>query len=332
MAATLKDIAQHMNLSVATVSRALNNKGRISKETTQRIMQVAEEMGYKPNESARALKTNRSSTIGVIIPDSKNIFYSKMLKSIDQVLLNKGYSIIFCDSDEKIEREQEYFELLKSKSVSGMIIVTAGKTDIYNEEKSLSNIVFVDNIPSISRPFSFVAINNVKAAYELTQLVIDYGHKDICMICADLSETTGYDRLQGFKECLIDNKLTFSNKCIIKGTFQYQTGYSAGDQILAMKKKPTAIFAQNNMQAYGVIKRLREADVRIPEDISVVCFDAIDETGLMSPKLTCVMQPVEEIGRQAVMGILDGIKNENQAMKQIELDYEIFIGNSLVRI
>lgn len=332
MAATLKDIAQHMNLSVATVSRALNSKGRISKETTERIMQVATEMGYVPNESARALKTNRSSTIGVIIPDLKNIFYAKMLKSIDQVLLEKGYSIIFCDSDEKIEREQEYFELLKSKSVSGIIIVTAGKTDIYNEEESLNNIVFVDNIPSINRPFSYVAVNNVKASYELTQLVIDYGHKDICMICADLSETTGFDRLEGFKECLADNSIPYTEECIIRGTFQYQTGYSAGEQILARKKRPTAIFAQNNMQAYGVIKRLREANLRIPEDISVVCFDAIDETGLMSPRLTCVMQPVEEIGRQAVLNILNGINNENQKMKQIELDYSIFIGNSLSKI
>jgi len=331
MSSTLKDIATYLNVSVSTVSRALNNKGRVSDETCEKIFSVAESLNYRPNESARTLKMKRSSTIGVIIPDATNSFYSKMLKSIDEALWEKGYSIIFCDSDEKIERETEYFELLKSKNVSGMIIVTAGRNDIYESEKSLSNIVFVDNIPTISKPFSSVSIDNMKAAYELTQMVIDYGHTDIVMVCADLSETTGFDRLEGFKKCMYDNGLNCDEESIYKGAFRYRTGYEASKIILERKKRPTAIFAQNNVQAYGVIKGLQENGVKVPDDISVVCFDAIDETGLMCPKLTCIIQPVEEIGREAVSRIMKNLREEHgkYSVERINLDYEIVVGNSL---
>jgi len=334
MSVTLKDLAKYLNLSPATVSRALNNKGRISQETRKRVIAAAQTHHYRPNDTARALKTNRSSTIGVIIPDATNIFYSIMLKSIDQVLLEKGFSTIFCDSDENIERETEYFNILKSKHVSSMIIVTAGKNDIYSNESSLANIVFVDNIPSIKREFSYVSIDNVKAAYELTQLVIDYGHRDIAVVCADLSETTSYDRLEGFKQCVKDNGLEHNLNNVHPGSFRYQCGYDAAKKILQKKSRPTAIYAQNNMQAYGVIKALREAALIVPDDISVVCFDAIDETGLMSPKLTCVMQPVEEIGRKAVSSIMRNINGEQQNVEfsATVLDYTIFMGDSLKRI
>lgn len=331
---TLKDIAEYLNLSPSTVSRVLNGKGRIGKETSEKVFEAAKKFNYRPNESARALKMNRSYTIGVIIPDATNIFFSKMLKSIDQALLEKGYSIIFCDSNECIERETEYYELLKTKNVSGMIIVTAGRNEIYRNEETLSNIVFVDNIPAIDKKFSFVDIDNVKAAYDLTQLVIDHGHKDIAVICADLTETTGYDRLEGFKRCTRDNGLRYNPDNIYEGSFQFQTGYEAAEQILKKDNRVTAIFAQNNVQAYGAISKLREHSLKVPDDISIVCFDAIDETGMMCPKLTCVMQPVEEIGRHAVMSIMKNLSDPGGVfhVTETELDYTIFVGDSLKTI
>ena len=333
MSATLKDLAQYLNLSTATVSRALNNKGRISRETCDKVFKAAEELNYRPNETARALKMNRSSAIGVIIPDATNIFFMKMLKSIDKEILKRGYSIIFCDSDESIERETEYFQLLKSKNISGMIIVTAGRNEIYRSEESLANIVFVDNIPAIDREFSFVNINNAQAAYDLTQLVIDYGHEDIAVVCADLSETTGYDRLQGFQKCIAKNGLSFKPENIFEGSFRFETGYETAKELLRRPKLPTVVFAQNNMQAYGLIKGLREQSLSIPDDISVVCFDAIDETGMMSPRLTCVMQPVEEIGRQAALSILKNIDNAGNAhISTTMLGYKIVEGDSLKKL
>jgi LacI family transcriptional regulator len=334
MAVTLKDLARYLNLSPATVSRALNNKGRMREETRKRVIRAANTFNYRPNDTARTLKTKRSSTIGVIIPDAANVFYSIMLKSIDKELLKIGFSTIFCDSDESIERETEYFYILKSKQVSSMIIVTAGNNDIYNTENSLANIVFVDNLPRIDREFSSVSINNVKAAYELAQLVIDHGHKDIAVICGDLSETTSHGRLEGFKQCVMDNGLEHNMNNISHGSFRYQSGYDAMKKILQKSNKPTSIFAQNNMLAYGAIQALHEASFLIPDDISVVCFDAIDETGMMVPKLTCVMQPVEEIGRTAVSSFMRNIESEQEPVEfsEIVLDYTICMGDSLKKI
>ncbi len=334
MSATIKDIAEYLNISPGTVSRALNGKGRIGESTRRKVYEVAEKLKYVPNEIARSLKMKKTSTIGVIIPDATNIFYSIMLKSIDKSLLKKGYNILFCDSDENIERETEYFELLKGKNVDGMIIVTSGENSIYKDEETLSNIVFVDNIPAIDRDFSYVTIDNMKAAYDLTQLVIDNGHKDIAVVCADLSETTGYDRLEGFKKCIKDNGIEYNPDKIYKGSFRYQTGYEAAGKILKGKKYPTTIFAQNNVQAYGVVKRLSESSINIPDDISIVCFDAIDQTGMMSPKLTSVMQPVEEIGERAVKCILDNIDNDDTELEVSRniLGYKINLGKSLKRI
>ena len=335
MSVTLKDLAKYLNLSPATISRALNKKGRVSKETRKRVIQAATKYYYRPNDTARTLKTKRSSAIGVIIPDATNIFYSIMLKSIDQELLKKGFSTIFCDSDESIERETEYFYILKSKQVSKMIIVTAGDNDIYRTERSLANIVFVDNMPRIDRKFSSVSINNDKAAYDLTQLIINYGHQDIAVICGDLSETTSYDRLEGFKRCVMDNSLAHNLVNVYLGSFRYQSGYDAAKAILQKKNRPTAIFTQNNMQAYGAIQALREASLTIPDDISVVCFDAINETGMMSPKLTCIMQPVKEIGRQAVLGFMRNFESEQEERVEYSatvLDYTLYMGDSLKRI
>ena len=331
MHVTLKHIADNLGLSTATVSRALTGKGRIRDDTRQKIIDKANEFGYVPNDIARSLKMRKTFTIGVIIPDATNTFYSTMLKRIDHILSKRGYSILFCDSDENIEKETEYFELLKSKNVDGMIIVTSGRNDIYQNEKILTNIIFVDNIPTIDRDFSYVTIDNIKAAYELTQLVVDNGHRNIAIICADMTETTGYDRLEGYKRCLVDNGLEYNIENVYQGSFRYQTGYEAVEKMLK-KHLPTAIFAQNNVQAYGAIQCLRDSSLSVPEDISIVCFDAIDKTGMISPKLTCVMQPVEEISNRAVKCILDNLDGVSPSTKSSILDYKIVLGNSLKRI
>lgn len=193
MGTTLKDIADHLNLSVSTVSRGLNGKGRMSKEVREKIRDTAEKLNYQPNEIARELKMQRSFTIGVIIPDVSNEFYSRLLKSIDQELWNIGYSIIICDTDEKTEREQHYFELLKAKKVSGMIISPVGKSDIYDQssEEELKTCVFLDNEPGIQGgKYAFIGIDNCKAAKELTEQLLDAGHTEIAIVVGDLTETT----------------------------------------------------------------------------------------------------------------------------------------------
>ena len=331
MGATLKDIADHLNISVSTVSRALNDKGRMSSEMRKKILDTAEKLHYQPNEIARELKLQRSFTIGVVVPDVANEFYSRLLKSIDQELWKFGYSIIICDTDEKLERERHYFELLKAKMVSGMIITPVGKSNIYDHSAQLENCVFLDNEPGIAdKEYVFVGINNKEAAYGLTELLLDAGHREIAIILGSHLETTSAERLKGFQEALQEKGIQVCEDWIFRGNCRFESGYSALKQIAKASSRPTAIFAHNNLEAYGVMVAAKELGIRIPEEISLVCFDDFTRGELMGPELTCIRQPIEEIGKVAVKHIIQNLSHQGEKQyKKIYLDYELKMGESI---
>lgn len=335
MSATLKDIAEYLGLSTSSVSRVLNNKGRISEETRKKVFEAAEKFHYRPNETARELKMQRSSTVGVIIPDVANTFYVKMLKSMDQMLWDAGYSIIFCDTNENIEREKAYFELLKSKKVSGMIIATTCKSDIYEKESKLGNYVFVDNAPYITnKPYSFVSVDNERASYELTQKIIEYGHRDIAMISGNLDESSSNDRVAGFKNCLSDYGIPFNPRRHYIGDCHYNSGYEITKKLIEHDNLPTIIYAHNNVEGFGAMYALKEENIRIPEDVSLVCFDGQDDAKLIEPVFTGVSQPIERIGETAVQMIIDNLKNDGNHFKTVTnfLDYTFIEGRSLKKV
>lgn len=330
MSSNLKDLSEYLGLSISTVSRALNGKGRISEETRRRVMDAANKLSYVPNNMARSLKLSSSSIVGVILPDITNVFYTRMLQSIDRELSYHGYNMIFCNTDEDITREQMYYDLLKVKNVMGIIISQACQNDIYERENELGNVVFVDNIPRVTQnSYSFVGIDNYKAGYELTEKLISYGHKDIAAVSGTLEETTAIDRLKGFRDCMRDHNLSCEGN-VYFGEYSPQSASEVVSRILSRPKLPTAIYVPNNVQAYGTICALETAGLYVPEDISVVCFDAIDFTGLIRPRLTCILQPVEKIARTAVEHIIRNA--ESQAKCQVTnyiLNYELHEGDSL---
>ena len=333
MGTTLKDIADHLNLSVSTVSRGLNGKGRMSKEVREKIRDTAEKLNYQPNEIARELKMQRSFTIGVIIPDVSNEFYSRLLKSIDQELWNIGYSIIICDTDEKTEREQHYFELLKAKKVSGMIISPVGKSDIYDQssEEELKTCVFLDNEPGIQEgKYAFIGIDNRKAAKELTEQLLDAGHTEIAIVVGDLTETTCSERLAGYREALKERAITPKEEWVFVGNCRFESGYEAMKKLAAMENRPTAVLAHNNVEAYGVMVAAKECGIRIPEEISLVCFDDFTRRELMEPELTCIQQPIEAMGKAAVKCILRNMAQEKEgSSEKLYMPYRLRLGNSI---
>lgn len=328
MPSILKDIAEKVNVSVSTVSRVLNDKGRVSNTIRTKILETAREMDYRPNEMAQSLKTKKTSIIGVIVPDITNIFYARLLKGIEELVRNRGYSVIFCNSDENLENEQMYYRLLKSKNVCGMIIATAGTNDIYDDANILDPIVFVDNMPTLSRDFDSVAIDNIRAANELTQHLINKGYRSIATITGPLDETTAVERLQGYKDCLRKNGYQYEESNVFVGDYRYRGGYRCMMRILKGESKPTAILAQNNLLAFGAMVAMRENNIKVPDDIAIACFDAVDETNLIYPQLTCIVQPIENIGATAVQMIIDKI--ENRRMKNIKniLDFQFSEGES----
>ncbi len=331
MRVTLKDVAEEVGLSVSSVSRVINNTGRISDEKRKAVFEAAKRLNYTPNANARELKKQTSSTIGVIIPDITNSFFVRMLKSIDLRLWEQGYNIIFCDTDESVERELEYYRLLKEKNVAGIIVSPASRSMIYESETQNINCVFVDNEPYMTvKPYSFVSINNCEASMELTQRVIDEGYRDIIMIIGSLDETSSNQRLIGFQNCLRANNIEWTHDRVYFGDCHYKSGFEIAEDLISRNRLPECIYAHNNMEAYGAYAALKKHGIRIPEDIALVCFDGKDPIFMQDTNITGIIQPVEEIAEAAVEMVLSNMKTPGKHNRRL-LPYSFYEGHTLKR-
>jgi DNA-binding LacI/PurR family transcriptional regulator len=324
----LTDIARKLNVSPSTVSRALNNKGRISPKLRQLILDTADEFQYQPNEYARFLKTNQTTTIGVILPDISNIFFGKLLKGIDATARNCGYSVIFCDSDEALENERDYYDMLKSKNVCGIVVAPAGVSDIYSDAGPDDHIVFIDSSPSGNSRHPVITIDNYRAAYELTEHLVSLGRRRMDIIAGPRCETSANDRVRGFLDCLLAHGLPTEGH-VFECEHDYDSGVETMRKILSLHK-PDAIFTENNLLAYGAFSVIRANGLTVPNDISLACFDASDDFGMMSIAFTTILQPVAEFGRKAVELIV-GMNDAQQAYDgpmEIIMEYSFQRGQS----
>ena len=332
MANNLKDIAERLNISISTVSRALNNKGTISDAMRQKILDTAREMGYQPNETARSLKTKRTSMIGLIAPDITDVFYSKLLKATAEEALKKGYNVVYCDSDGDIACEENYYRLLLSKNVCGIIVATAGENNIYDDVKENERLVFVDNRPSCNiREGSgvfCVSIDHEKAGCELTDYLVGRGYRKIAAITGNLEETSALYRLEGYRRCIKKHNLS---EWVVEGDYHYEGGYVGMMNIIKSGKLPDAVVAHNYLMAYGAIAAMRENSLSVPDDIAIACFDAVDETNVFAPKLTCIVSPIKQLAKSAVDIVIEQFENKGSLSgreKDVILDYRFLEGQS----
>ncbi|NLC68291.1 MAG: LacI family transcriptional regulator [Clostridiaceae bacterium] len=322
MPVKLVDIAKHLNISVSTVSRVVNGKDRVSDETREKVLKAIKEFNYAPNEIARSLRSRTSKTIGLIVPDISNEFFALLSKGAEAIAKDNGYFLILCNSDYDEDMEKEYFEMLMQKQVDGIIVATVCKDEKYFERILDSSIpsVFVDNFPQIKRNFNFVTIDNEKAAYDLTRHLIDFGYKEIAIITGKLQETSALERLGGWKRALNEHGIKVNNDFIGIGDFKFDSGYRIMKKMLEQSKKPKALLAANNFIAYGAIKAIREKGLRVREDIYIVCFDATDNTGLISVRIPSMVQTTKKIGEIALDIIIKRLNNKEFSSKE----YKIF--------
>lgn len=310
MTVKLADIAKHLGISVSTVSRVINEKDRVSDETRKRVLEAVEELNYRPNEIARSLRKRNSMTIGVIVPDLSNDFFNLLTKGATMVAKDNNYLTILCNSDYDHKMEQEYMNLLIQKQVDGIILATVGKEKKYFH--SIINrrlpVVFVDNLPDVDLNYNYVTIDNEKAAYDLTTYLIQQGYKEIAILTGNLHETSAVKRLQGWKKAMTSHGLGVNDKYIGVGDFKLESGYNMMMSMLNQKGRPHAVLAANNYLAYGAIKAAQAKGLRIPEDLYVVCFDAVDNTGLMNIKIPSMIQPAQKIGEVAAETLVKRMK------------------------
>lgn len=315
-AVKLEDIANKLNISVSTVSRALNGKGRVSERTRTRVREAVQESNYTVNAIARSLRLRNGQNIGIVVPDISNGFFASVIKGAQQICRDNGYTLMVCNSDESSEYEEEALQRLLEKQVSGLILASVNdKLDIIQQYMRMGiPVVLIDNVPEDAGMCDVVSIDNFAAARDLTQAVIARGYRKIGIITGPCEQPTGVLRYKGFVQALDDAGIALNPDWVMEGDFRIESGYEKMQQLLKLANRPHAIICANNYMTYGAINAIRDARMRIPEDVAVAAFDAMDHTGLITPKITSINQPARDIGKSAaeiiMKHLLQGINEE----------------------
>ena len=327
MQVTIKDIAKEADVSVTTVSRVLNNKPDVGDDTRAKILKIIDEMNYNPNSVARGLVMQKTHTIGLIIPDISNPFFPQVARAIEDKAQKLDYSVIFFNTDNHLEREKKAVELFKSKQVDGLIVsLSLGNEKILKELKSKNYPVVQIDRSVLNNSYPLVSIDNEKSAYQMVKYILKKGNHKIAHITGDLNTTTARARMEGYKKALKDYGVEINEDYIVEGDYSQNSGFEAMQKLLELEKRPTAVFAANDLSAAGVYKALFAADLKIPEDIAVAGHDDIDIASLLRPELTTMRQPKYSLGERAVTVLLRMINNQ-----ETEIEDQILKTNLIIR-
>ena len=311
--ASQKTIANILGCSISTVSRVLSGqyaKYRISAEKANLILKTAEDMGYVPDELARSLKTNKSNTIGLIIPDIANPHFASIAKIIENEARKAGYSIVLSDSQESSEGESESIRLLKSRRVDGIIICPVGSISIDIKRIIQLNIPLVvadRTIKGLKCPF--VVSDNYRGALEAVRHLIQMNHRSIACIQGKIDTSVNEERVRGFKDAHAESSIPLDEKLIVGDNFGKRNGYIWTKIILKQNSRPTAILGLSNLISLGAIKAIYENGLSIPDDISLICFDEQPYSAYMRTPMTTIAQQTNEIGQIAFNLLMSKIKN-----------------------
>ncbi|MBE6688396.1 MAG: LacI family transcriptional regulator [Ruminococcaceae bacterium] len=316
---TLKDIAQALNVSVSTVSRAITGKGYVSEELRVEIAQTAKRMGYNPNAAQRYSRRRDVRAVALVLPDISELFFANITSAVDRVLTDNGYSLMLCITGEDPGREDEYIDFLCNGNVDGIIMATVSEKSSRLKKLISSDfpIVFIDNYPQSEISYDCVICDNSKAGYMATERLISQGHKHIAIITGKMGETTGFERLVGYKRALLKHNIEIDQSLIEISDFTEEGGYRCMKHLLDTRiNKMTAIISASGKLTYGAIKAIGDAGLKIPDNIAVMGFDIHDPTGLINPGITSIIQPEREIGRLAANLVMMRIDENKTLPKQ----------------
>ena len=324
MAASIKDVAKEAGVSIATVSRVLNDVDVVNEETKKKVQDAIKKLGYRPNIVARSLKTQRSRTIGIIIPDISNQFYPEIVRGAEDVANIYNYNIMLCNTDLDPDKEMEYLRVLKEKMVDGVIYMSNSlEPEIIELVKSLELPVTLVETTDKKNTFPSVTIDNEKAAFEATEYLVKKGNKKIAYIGTheDAVNAVAY-RFSGYKAALEKNGIEFDRNLCSFGGVKAQDGYEGINTILK-NGDIDAVFCVSDEIAMGAINALRDLGKRVPEDVDVMGFDNIYSASIFYPKLTTVVQPTYDMGSVAMRMLIKVINGAELVQHHFVLPYQI---------
>ncbi|OLS02668.1 LacI family DNA-binding transcriptional regulator [Tissierella creatinophila] len=325
---TIKDIAAKTNLSISTVSIVLNNRAsRIPKSTRDIVINAAKELNYRPNQLAVGLVTKRTKTLGLIVPDIRNNFFSSLAKGIEDEARNNGWTVLLCNSNDSHKRDLEYIKMLEGKGVDGILYSMSSDSNLKNFKEKYSLIKNFDikflmidrylDFPATFPKINVVSLDHFKGGYLAAKHLIDLGHKKIACVTGPQYLSESNDRLRGYKQALDDGSIEYDEELIVEGNYHIESGVSAVNKLI--EKDFTAIFAFNDMMAYGVLKGLKTYNLSIPHDISVIGYDDIYLSEILEVPLTTIHQPIEVMGRGAAKHFINIIDSKEEFLDNLPL-------------
>jgi len=332
---TLKKIAKKAGVSVATASRVLNDRPsqiRISEETKKKVLKIATELDYHPNIFARSLRTRKTGIVGVIVSDITDPYFGGIIDGVEKVLNENDYYFLLSSAQNSPQKEELYLTRLRKSRVDGLLILGGALRFTNGEVKQLASSsipIVVVGRKSPHPNISSVTVDNFTGGFLGTEHLIKLGHQDIVHIATVEPREDGKERLNGYRSAM--EKYGIKDKCWIeKGDITAESGCKVMTRILKKAPTPTAVFTYNDMSALGVMRAIRDQELRIPENIAVVGFDDIPIAVHFDPALTTVRQPQEEMGRKGAKLLMRAIKENNKSNRRenIVLEAKLIIRKS----
>ncbi|WP_407272264.1 catabolite control protein A [Radiobacillus sp. PE A8.2] len=326
---TIYDVAREANVSMATVSRVVNGNPNVKPATRKKVLNTIERLGYRPNAVARGLASKKTTTVGVIIPDISNIFFSELARGIDDIANMYKYNIILSNSDQNKDRELALINTMLEKQVDGIVFMGGKITEEHVHHLKTSPVpvalaATIDQTQSVPS----VNIDYEQAAYEATQVLIKNGTSHPAFVSTVEESEVNNLKFQGYVRALQDNNQEIDSNLIIRGDFTYQSGIEAFDKINALNPRPKGVFVASDEMALGVIHGAQDNGLNVPEDIEVFGFDNTRLATMVRPTLTTIVQPMYDIGAVAMRLLTKLMNKETVEEQNVVLPHRIVERNS----
>ncbi len=329
--ASIKDVAEAAGVSTATVSRVLSNGLHVRPEVRERVMATVERLGYRPNLVARSLRSQQSSTIGLIVSDISNPFFTAISRAVEDTAYEQGFSVLLCNTDENPEKEAIYLNLMRDTTVAGAIMSPTRHTIASFADSNIPFPLVVIDRSITNGDVDSVLLDNVNAAYRLITHLVEQGYTRIGALCSEMG--TGLERQLGYEKALRAHGLAPKSEYMKYVSPKAEAGYVATVKMLDLDEPPDALFAVNSLIAEGALRAIRERNLSIPEDIALVAFDETTWSSLVQPAITLIAQPTYEIGKTAAELLIQRISDPGRPTRKVILNGQLLVrGSSAPRL
>lgn len=331
---TRDDVARRAGTSSAVVSYVVNNgPRRVSEKTRAKVLAAIDELGYRPNGFARALRSTRSGLVGLVLPDNSNPFFAELARVIEDEAFRRGYLLLLGNSTEDDERQAAYVREFLELRVEGLLLISAANGQWQADPTLSLEELQGSRIPTVvldrairGLHASYLTVDNFSGGYLATKHLLEHGHTEVACLGGPDRNQPADSRIRGWRRALRQAGLSPGDQILVRSAFRREAGYQAMRALLMERDPPTAVFAGSDEQAIGVLRAAAECGIRIPEDLALVSFDGIPESRFTRPSLTTVAQPFDELGRQAVELALDA--KDFDGRRRVRLGVELAVGGS----